>query len=93
MDAKRLANALSGLIGTKLAGELVADFIKIGQDLATKTLERASSGKFVETFVQCLQQIANGSYDQKPNVDEYLNRKAELESKLPEDLRICCCEA
>jgi hypothetical protein len=89
MDAKRLANALSGLIGTKLAGELVADFIKIGQDLATKTLERASSGKFVETFVQCLQQIANGSYDQKPNVDEYLNRKAELESKLPEDLRIC----
>jgi hypothetical protein len=27
--------------------------------------------------------------DQKPNVDEYLNRKAELESKLPEDLRIC----
>ena len=89
MDAKRLTSALSGFIGPKLAGELVADFIKISQDLATKTLERASPGKFVETFVQCLQQIANGSYDQKPNVDDYLNKKAELESNLPDDLRIC----
>src|ERR1700730_2952636 len=89
MDANRLASALSALIGPKLAGELVADFSKIRQDLATKTLERSSSGKFVETFVQCLQQIATGSYDPKPNVDDYLNRKAELESKLSDDLRIC----
>jgi hypothetical protein len=89
VDANRIAAALSNIIDPTLASEVVAHFIKIRQDFATKTLERASSGKFVETFVQCLQHIASGTYEQKPNVDDYLNRRAELEPKLPDDLRIC----
>jgi hypothetical protein len=89
MDASRLTSAVSRIVGSKLAGELVSEFIKIRQDLATKTLERASLGKFVETFVQCLQQIATGKYDIPPNVDAYLNKKVEYETNLPDDLRIC----
>src|SRR5215510_5131843 len=88
MDEMRLANSLATLIGAVLARELAADFVKIRRDCATKTLERTSMGKFVETFVQCLQQIATGTYNAKPNVDEYL-QKAEREMALPEGLRIC----
>jgi hypothetical protein len=43
----------------------------------------------VEGFVQSLQQLATGTYDQKPDVDLYLNKKAENEMGLPEGLRIC----
>ena len=84
-----MAAAISPLVSTTLATELVADFIKIRQDAATLTLERASPGKFVETLVQCLQHIARGKYDTKPEVDAYLSKHVESETKLPEDLRIC----
>jgi hypothetical protein len=89
MDKTRLAQALAGLLGQALAKELSADFVKLRQDSATATLERASPGKFVETFVQCLQQMATGKYDSKPDVDGYLSKKAENETALPEGLRIC----
>lgn len=89
MDEDRLSHALNNLVGEKLAAELAADFIKIRQDHATKTLGRASPGKFVETFVQCLQQIATGAYDAQLNVDSYLNTKVENETTLPDGLRMC----
>jgi hypothetical protein len=89
MDETRLGQALAGLLGQALAKELSADFVKLRQDCATATLERASPGKFVETFVQCLQHMATGSYDPKPDVDGYLSKKAENETALPEGLRIC----
>lgn len=89
MDEARLSHALSGLVDAKLAAELAADFVKIRHDHATRTLERASPGKFVETFVQCLQKISTGTYDAQPNVDNYLNTKVENETTLPEGLRIC----
>jgi hypothetical protein len=89
MDEVRLAEALSGLLGQTLAKELVTDFVKLRQDCSTKTLERASPGKFVETFVQCLQQIATDSYETKVEVDEYLSRKAENQAALSDGLRIC----
>jgi hypothetical protein len=88
MDKTRLASALSNYLEPKLSAELVEDFIKIRQDHATKTLERSSPGKFVETLVQCLQHLDTGKYEGKPNVDSYLDTKAE-HSKLPEGLRIC----
>lgn len=87
MDEKRLAAALSGLLGSTLSTELSADLVKIRRDLATRTLERSAPGKFVETFVQCLQHMATGKYDAKPSVDDYLDRKAESTS-LPDGLRI-----
>ena len=89
MHPDRLASALETLIGPILAKELVADYLKIREDLATSTLERASPGKFVETVVQCLQQIAHGSFDEKPDVEGFLARKAENEMALPEHIRIC----
>lgn len=89
MDEARLAKALAPLVGQRLAADLAADFIKIRGDYATKTLERASPGKFVETFVQCLQQIATGGHEAKPNVDDYLSKRAEAASAIPEGLRIC----
>lgn len=88
MDEKRLASALSGLLGPTLSADLAADLVKIRRDLATRTLERATPGKFVETFVQCLQYMNGGAYDAKPNVDDYLDKKSE-NTQLPDGLRIC----
>lgn len=62
--------------------------MKIRRDCATRTLERAGPGKFVETFVQCLQYINTGTYDAKPSVDDFLGKKVENTS-MPEGLRIC----
>lgn len=87
MDKTRLINSLAGIVGEVLASELVTEFLKIRQDYATKTLERASPGKFVETFVQCLQFMDKGSYESCPVVDRSLNT---VESTtLPSGLRIC----
>ena len=57
--------------------------------LLNKALERASPGKFVETFVQCLQHMATGTYEPKPDVEDYLLKRVENVSALPEGLRIC----
>lgn len=89
MDDGRLARALSPLLGQTLAHELTADFMKLRRDCATATLERTSSGKFVEAFVQCLQYMATGSYDGKPDIDGYLSKRVENEISLPEGLRVC----
>lgn len=89
MDEVRLKAALAGMISPKLADELVGDFVKLRQDCATGTLERASPGKFVEVFVQVLQYLGKGKYDERPNVDDYLGRKADHEAGVPEGLRIC----
>jgi len=89
MDEVRLAQALSDLLGRQLATALSRDFVKLRQDCATVTLERASPGKFVETFVQCLQHMATGNFDASPNVDSFLRDRAENMTSLPEGLRIC----
>src|SRR5438876_12299460 len=89
MDEARLINALTKLLGSKLAGELVSHFIKIRQDFATRTFERASPGKFVETVVQCIQQVATGAYEPNPVVDYFLDQKVENLAALTDGLRIC----
>ena len=88
MDEKRLTAALASLVGPTLARDLSADLVKIRRDCTTRTLERAALGKFVETFVQCLQYIDTGSYDSKPSVDSYLGNSVENTS-LPDGLRLC----
>ncbi len=87
MQRDRLIAALTGLIGSDLAKNITDHFLKIRQDVATGTFERASPGKFVETFVQSLQQISRGSYDTSPNVDSYLNTRVENDMALPDGLR------
>lgn len=89
MNEDRLSDVLTGLVGRELARKLAAQFLRIRQDYATRVLERASPGKFVETFVQCLQQISSGAYEARPNVDNYLNTKVENDPALPAGLRFC----
>lgn len=89
MDEVRLRAALADMISPQLAEELVSDFVKLRQDCATITLERASPGKFVEVFVQVLQFLGKGQYEDKPNVDDYLSKRADHEGRVPEGLRIC----
>lgn len=88
MEKARLTAALSNILEPALADALVGHFIQLRRDAASKTLERAVAGKFVEVFVQCLQWLAAKKYDAKPNVDDYLARKAENEAAVPEGLRI-----
>jgi hypothetical protein len=89
MTRDRLQSALAKLAPPTLASDLVEQFVQIRRDFSTKTLERASPGKFVETFVQCLQHIARGSFDSAPKVDHYLDKQVESEPNLPDGLRIC----
>lgn len=88
MDETRLTAALSGLVGPRLAADLSADLVKIRRDCATGTLERTAPGRFVETFVQCLQSIDTGTWDTNPRVDTYLGNVVE-NKRLPDGLRIC----
>lgn len=87
MQRDRLVTALTGLVGSDLAANITDHFLKVRQDVATGTLERASPGKFVETFVQCLQQISRGSYDASPSIDSFLNTRVENDTALPDGLR------
>ncbi|WP_395945333.1 hypothetical protein [Brevundimonas sp.] len=89
MDKAALTGALAPLVTTPLASKLVDQFVQIRIDFATKTLGRASPGKFVETFVQCLQHMATGTFEAKPDIDRYLNLKLENEASLPESIRVC----
>ncbi len=89
MDRARLTQAIEPLVGRKLARDLAADFVKLRQDVATATLERTSAGKFVESFVQCLQRISSGTYDTALRVDHYLNTQVEGDTDLPDGLRLC----
>jgi len=89
LDRKRLTLALSTMLPAQLAAELVEDFMIVRQDFSNKTLGRSSPGKFVETIVQCLQHLARGSHDLKPDVEKYLHCHVENESMLPGDLRVC----
>lgn len=88
MDKPRLIAALSKILDPTLADALVGHFMQLRQDAAAKTLERAVAGKFVEVFVQCLQWISGKKYDAKPNVDDYLSKRAESDTAIPEGLRI-----
>lgn len=87
MQSDRLIAALTGLVGYDLARDITSHFVIIRQDVATGTLERASPGKFVETFVQCLQQISTGTCEASPSVDSYLNTRVENDQLLPDGLR------
>lgn len=89
MDEKRLSSAIKSLVGQTLAHEIAADFLKLRCDVATGTLERASAGKFVESFVQCLQTMSSGKRFGAPSVDDYLRNRVENDTTLPDGLRLC----
>ena len=89
MDEGRISQAIESLVGKALARDIARDFVKLRRDVATGTLERTSAGKFVESFVQCLQQMSGGQHSPAPNVDDYLNNRVENDTALPDGLRLC----
>ena len=89
MDERRLSHAIESLVGKDLADDIAADFLKLRRDVASGTLERMSGGKFVESFIQCLQQISSGHHSGALNVDDYLKNRVENDTALPDGLRLC----
>jgi len=89
MNSAKLVASLAKSVPQQLATELVTDFLQLRQDVATQTLGRSSGGKIVETFVQILQQLERGNYDQKPSVESYLTGLESRPSVLDDGLRIC----
>lgn len=89
MDRAALVAALSNVMPSSLAEDLVGEFISIRQDVASGALGRAAPGKFVETVVQVLQHLEAGTFEEKPGVDAYLKGLESRNSGLDDDLRIC----
>jgi len=90
VDKQALVGALEQAIPPELAEDLASEFISIRQDVATRTLGRATPGKFVESVVQALQALEQGGqYDKQPDVDRYLRGLESRSSTLPDGLRIC----
>jgi len=89
MDSSLLQGLLASRLPLQLAQDLVAQFIQMRLDVASRTLGRSAPGKFVETIVQALQQMERGSFDKQPAVDDYLKNLESRGSTLPDGLRIC----
>jgi len=85
-----LVNSLKEHIPPELAEDLVNDFTTMRMDISTKTLERSSPGKFIETVVQILQFLEAGTYekDVKVKVDDYLKNLENRSTKLSDNLKL-----
>jgi hypothetical protein len=83
---ERLTSALSSTLPPPLAEALVSDFLTIRQDVASGTLGRSAPGKFVESVAQALQYLHSGTYDPKPNVDQFLRSIQSASSSLDDGL-------
>jgi len=91
VKADELIATLSAKLPEKLAVALVSTFISVRSDVATKTLERAAPGKFVETVVQVLQFLAEGTYKKTfkaGEVEDFLKNAESRAIDLPNDLRV-----
>jgi hypothetical protein len=90
LEKPAISALLSALVPIELAEGLIDQYILVRQDLMSATLGRATPGKFVETYVQCLEAIENaGHYTARPDVDKYLVDIQARPSKLADGLRIC----
>lgn len=89
MEKESLFNALIQSMPKELARDLVEEFISIRRHVVEGNLGGSAPGKFVETVVQILQFLEDGSYEKSPNVDQYLRAVQCRASKLDENLRIC----
>jgi hypothetical protein len=80
---------LATALDRKIAGDLLDEFLTIRSDLSSKTLGRASPGKFIETFVQALQFLERGKYEEDPDVEKYLKDLDSRRVNFGDGLRIC----
>ena len=88
MNTHELIEQLDKHLPDNLASDLINIFLQIKSEVATGTLEKSSSGKFIETVVQILQFLDNGQYEKSPKVDDYLKNLDSRSAKLPDNLRI-----
>lgn len=90
MEQNDLVKILSQSLDKTLANDLVNEFSAIRNDCITGTFGRSSPGKFIETIVQVMQFLDNGSFDEKPNVDSYLKNLESQQTNLNDGLKLCC---
>jgi len=86
-----LISELTKYIPKELAEDIVNQFITIKTDVSTGLLGRSAPGKFVETIVQILQYIAEGSYVKSfkaGDIEDYLKNTESRTVNLPDDLKI-----
>jgi len=91
MTQQELISELKIYLPLELAEDIVKQFLSIRTDVATSTLERSASGKFVETVVQILQYRSGGSYSKSFNVgdiEDFLKNTEARPVNLPPDLKI-----
>ena len=89
MNKVELAQAIEKLVGPELADQLVFNFAKLRENVHTGLLERASAGKFVESFVDCMVQISGEQVSKQIRIDRYLNDVVVHKETVPEGLRVC----
>ena len=89
MTGLELSDILGQRIPAALAEDAARGFAELRRDTASRTLERASAGKLIETFVQILQFLECGKWDPQPNVDQYLRGVDSRLSSLDDGLRVC----
>jgi hypothetical protein len=89
MTSQEISIEFEKVFGKKLAEDLLGEFIQLKIDVQTKTLSRASAGKFIETIVQILEFLETGNYSAQPSVDSYLKNLESRTTILSDDLKIC----
>jgi hypothetical protein len=87
--SQSLDQLLRSFLPAVVADGLADQYRILRRDVVTGTLGRSAPGKFVEHFVQALQHICTGSYDQSPNVDYFLRTVESTYPALDDGLRIC----
>lgn len=89
MRTDALIDSLSKSVPRELATELVSAYMQIREDTASLTLGRSAPGKLVESLVQTLQYLVNGTYDAAPAVDAFLRNAENAAQGIDDGLRIC----
>ena len=90
MKPEYLIDEIGKYIDKRLTKELITEFVTIKNDCKTGTLGRISVGKFVETIVQILQFLENGTFDKRPKVDLYLKDLESKSTNLNDNLKLVC---
>ena len=90
MEKRFLVQGLAKKLPNQLVEDLISEFLSLRTECVGQILSKSTIGKFIETTVQILQFLDSGTYDKKPNVDEYLRVLESRSVNLNDDLKICC---
>ncbi|MCF8363759.1 MAG: hypothetical protein K9G70_14165 [Prolixibacteraceae bacterium] len=88
MKVDELIKELSKKIPVVLAEDIVKEFIDIKVDVQSVTFGNSASGKFIESVVQTIQYLENGTFENQPKVDAFLKGLESRSSILDDDFRI-----